>query len=525
MDDFLDLDDDTTSRPPAADASVYTLANDAEFDDLLGTNEFVPVASTTPAAELTFVSTSPTFDAPNTTEEDSATPVSDTSVASLPHVSPHAAAPREKAEDFVDLALSRHEAASATKEPADATPLASITVSDPVKQGEGLQAYITYKITSRIPDYQNPDHINTFNVVRRYRDFEWLHAELGEKFPGIIIPPLPEKIIVGRFSPEFVESRRRMLDRFLTRIAHHEDLRYSADLKNFLEAKDSAFETYKDSIMRRRKDSRGFMSVLNAFSQTVTNTLSGSRERSKTQVDLQFDEMETYLTNLETQLINVHRNAEKLVARLSDTAGGLFEFGLASTLLGQCESNGVGSSLNRLGSTADRLSVTCHEEVERETLYFEEPLKDYIRIVGAVKDALKTRTTALTALSAAEHNLDAKRTKSAKLAMQGGKNMQDKQKQAEREVEDADRRVAECRLSLERITKSLTREMQRFKEEKEKDIQQLLVDYVNMQLEHAKKVQAAWQALLSEVTTPPVSTTAVSGSRHRRPTETHSPTA
>jgi hypothetical protein len=46
---------------------------------------------------------------------------------------------------------------------------------------------------------------------RRYSDFDWLYNELTKEFPGAIIPPLPEKQTVGRFSSEFIESRRRSL--------------------------------------------------------------------------------------------------------------------------------------------------------------------------------------------------------------------------------------------------------------------------------------------------------------------------
>jgi hypothetical protein len=70
---------------------------------------------------------------------------------------------------------------------------------------------------------------------RRFSDFTWLHTQLQvcqvvvvwciylllllqTKFKGLLIPPLPDKVM-GRFSTEFVAERKRGLMLFLERIA------------------------------------------------------------------------------------------------------------------------------------------------------------------------------------------------------------------------------------------------------------------------------------------------------------------
>jgi hypothetical protein len=86
-----------------------------------------------------------------------------------------------------------------------------ISVSDPFKQGEGLNTYVSYKVNTRtnLPQFEH----GQLAVVRRYRDFVWLRAQMMKAYPGIIVPPLPEKLVVGRFSEDFVEGRRRALER------------------------------------------------------------------------------------------------------------------------------------------------------------------------------------------------------------------------------------------------------------------------------------------------------------------------
>jgi len=96
-----------------------------------------------------------------------------------------------------------------------------------------LLLYFRYKLVyvSTRPGFNG----ETQEVIRRYSDFEWLSNELIKFYPGIIIPPLPEKQSVGNLTNEFVESRRRALEKFLFRIAIHPDLGYSTFFIAFLQ--------------------------------------------------------------------------------------------------------------------------------------------------------------------------------------------------------------------------------------------------------------------------------------------------
>ncbi|XP_076899676.1 sorting nexin 1-like [Bidens hawaiensis] len=127
--------------------------------------------------------------------------------------------------------------------PNDGSPLfLSVSVTDPAKMGNGVQAYISYKVITKtnFPEYQGPEKI----VIRRYSDFVWLYDRLFEKYKGIFIPPLPEKNTVEkfRFSAEFIEMRRQALDTFVNRVASHHQLQQSDDLRIFLEADEQTME-------------------------------------------------------------------------------------------------------------------------------------------------------------------------------------------------------------------------------------------------------------------------------------------
>lgn len=46
-----------------------------------------------------------------------------------------------------------------------------------------------------------------FTVIRRFKDFVWLSHRLEEEFPGIVMPALPVKMLVGKFDQTFVEVK------------------------------------------------------------------------------------------------------------------------------------------------------------------------------------------------------------------------------------------------------------------------------------------------------------------------------
>src|SRR5262249_36916560 len=90
--------------------------------------------------------------------------------------------------------------------------------------GDSIQAFTSYVVDV---DAQRPEaygaSANTWSVVRRYRDFDWLHARLVAAHRTVLVPPIPDKAVIGRMNAELVELRRTHLDRFLQRVAAHDE--------------------------------------------------------------------------------------------------------------------------------------------------------------------------------------------------------------------------------------------------------------------------------------------------------------
>jgi sorting nexin-9/18/33 len=71
-------------------------------------------------------------------------------------------------------------------------------------------------------------------VERRYSDFVLLHSLLVQRFPIVVVPNLPSKTYAGRFQEGFVETRRRDLERWCSRVGRHAVLRSTEEVRGFL---------------------------------------------------------------------------------------------------------------------------------------------------------------------------------------------------------------------------------------------------------------------------------------------------
>ena len=99
-----------------------------------------------------------------------------------------------------------------------------VSISDPYTESFGPARYTTYRVKT-----ESEALGCSVSCRKRYSDFEALRAQLTAQWPGVVIPLLPEKhsateihgYLVNRFSAEFVEQRRRMLEDFCNQALAH----------------------------------------------------------------------------------------------------------------------------------------------------------------------------------------------------------------------------------------------------------------------------------------------------------------
>ncbi|KAJ6361860.1 hypothetical protein OIU78_002299 [Salix suchowensis] len=270
-------------------------------------------------------------------------------------------------------------------------PYLSVSVTEPVKLGNGVQAYISYRVITKtnLPEYQGHEKI----VIRRYSDFVWLRDRLFHKFKGVFIPPLPEKSAVEkfRFSAEFIETRRQGLDIFVNRIASHQELQSTEDLRNFLQADEETMERLRSQETGIFKTKPADLMQFFKDAQSKVSDIVLGKEKPVEESNLEYEKLKHYIFELENHLAEVQNHAYRLVKRHRELGQSLSDFSKAVKLLGACEGDALGKAFSELGTKSEALSVKLQKEAHLLLMNFEEPLKDYVRAVQSIKATIAER--------------------------------------------------------------------------------------------------------------------------------------
>ncbi len=375
-----------------------------------------------------------------------------------------------------------------------------------------MNKYTSYRVDVRSPGADMTTTQAFSAVLRRYSDFLWLYERLQVERAGAIVPPLPDKQPVGRFSPAFVEARRRELERFIRRLAIHPELQDCASLDTFLRADDVTFQAAKhsktnvvlqQSTMMPHSGAPPQMMVMTPpkkegfkrwFAETKTS-ISGDLVRSPD--DELFEEIQRYVHGLDTQMKNVATQASGLVRKGKEMANGLFEFGLAFNLLGQSEADALGDALCKLGETADRLSVLSAEHADQEAMNFEDPLVDTIKMIHSVKLALHKRHEKRLTYSTCLQDVESKQSQLAKLRAQIG--MEAKAYATEMSLRRAQDAAEVAREDFASVSQRVLREVDRFKRESTEDMRRTVLEYIQLQVEYNKKMEQIWSNLVPQL--------------------------
>merc|ERR1711959_612619 len=89
---------------------------------------------------------------------------------------------------------------------------------------------------------------STFEVPRRYKDFDNFDRLLRETYPALApqIPDLPPKKTFGTMDPHFITNRRITLEQYLQTLLRDNTIANSPLMGNFLAAR--SFSSYQDAL-------------------------------------------------------------------------------------------------------------------------------------------------------------------------------------------------------------------------------------------------------------------------------------
>ncbi|KAL6106380.1 snx1 [Pungitius sinensis] len=372
----------------------------------------------------------------------------------------------------------------------------NISVKDPEKIGDGMNAYMAYKVTTQtpLPMFRN----KTFTVRRRFSDFLGLYEKLSEKHGpnGFIVPPPPEKSILGMTkmkvgkedssSADFVERRRAALERYLQRVVNHPSLLQDPDVREFLER-----EELPRAVGTQALSGAGFLKMINKATDAVSKMTIKMNES-----DVWFEEKLQEVESADQQFRKLHVLVESLVVHRKELSLNTASFAKSTAMLGSAEDNtALSRALSQLAEVEDKMEQLHQEQAANDTFSFAELIADYIRLLGAVRGSFDQRMKAWQRWQDAQAALQKKRELEAKLLWA---NKPDKLQLAKEEIAEWEVKVTQYERDFDKVSATVRKEVNRFDKEKAKNFKRAIITYLECHLQSQQQLIKYWEAFLPE---------------------------
>ncbi|XP_068559166.1 sorting nexin-2 [Cebidichthys violaceus] len=371
-----------------------------------------------------------------------------------------------------------------------------ISVSDPEKVGDGMHAYMAYKVSIKTSMSLFKSH--EFSVKRRFSDFLGLHSKLASKYLhiGYIVPPAPEKSIVGmtkvkvgkedQSSNEFVEKRRSALERYLMRTVKHPILLKDPDVLQFLESSE-----LPRAISTQALSSAGLLRMVNKAAEAVNKMTIKMNES-----DAWFEEKQQHFENLDVQLRKLHASVESLVCHRKELSVNTALFAKSAAMLGNSEDHtALSRALSQLAEVEEKIDQLHQDQANADFYFFSELLGDYVRLITAVKGVFDHRMKTWQKWQDTQMLLQKKREAEAKLVFN---NKPDKLQQAKDEIKELELKVQQGERDFEQISKTIRKEVSRFEKERVKDFKTIIIKYLESLVQTQQQLIKYWDAFLPE---------------------------
>ncbi|XP_061629389.1 sorting nexin-1a [Phyllopteryx taeniolatus] len=372
----------------------------------------------------------------------------------------------------------------------------TISITDPEKIGDGMTAYMAYKVSTRttLSMFCN----KTFTVRRRFSDFLGLYEKLSEKHApnGLIVPPPPEKSILGMTkvkvgkedssSADFVERRRGALERYLQRVVTHPSLLQDPDVREFLER-----EELPRAVSTQALSGAGFLKMINKATDAVSKMTIKMNES-----DVWFEEKLQEVESADQQFRKLHALVESLVIHRKELSMNTASFAKSAAMLGSAEDNtALSRALSQLAEVEDKMEQLHQDQAANDTFCFAELIADFIRLLGAVRGSFDHRMKAWQRWQDAQSTLQKKRETEAKLQWA---NKPDKLQLTKEEIAEWEAKVTQYERDFDRVSATVRKEVIRFEKEKARNFKRQIIKYLENLLKSQQQLIKYWEAFLPE---------------------------
>ncbi|XP_062509622.1 sorting nexin-7-like [Corticium candelabrum] len=355
-----------------------------------------------------------------------------------------------------------------------------VTVSDHQK----LENYVVYTVQTKTTRGDPFDRMY-YTVRRRYKDFLWLREKLEEAFPAHLLPPMPEKLSMQRwthFTPSFMIARQNGLNKFLQRIASHPVISFNEIFYQFLTTPDH-------ELPDLGMDTAGLFSRMNTSLRT---SLSAMMLRNPS---AEFANTSDYVDKLRQQLEEV-RKVEQTIA--DENAEMLSAMKLLSMALQDWlkVDNDVSDTLTAVTHCLDKQIQALEGSLAGIDPTVLQPLKEYYLYTDSVKQVLKRRDAVqmdyemfVDDLRKKEEELDAARTTG----------QQDKITALETRVRDLSQQVDRKSDLVDIANADLKAEFDRWHSYKRMDMKEIFTEIADRQISYHQQCRDAFRETIEKL--------------------------
>ena len=356
-----------------------------------------------------------------------------------------------------------------------------------ISQGYTLYTLEVFTTLSSYPS-------DTATVHRRFSDFDWLLSQLRAAFPGVILPPFPDKAIIltDHFSTEFVSLRLRDLKRFLDGVTRHPRLALSNDLKIFFTCDDKDFKEHRRASPAASA-STSPATPAPASSESYTWRLLGKiMTHPAVEDDPYFTTAREKLDAIELVLTNMHTHAAALVQhhrRLATLQESFYSAVDSAVVL---EAGDYLDSLRYFRSASLEVMQPANEFADA-LQQFVEDLVEAVRMVGSAKSSLAARLRLQEDYQTTVRSLEA-----AGKALEKSRSSPSFPKQ-EKAVADLQRKHDDLKSRYESVSVVLRQELDDYFVNRPFLFKRSITQYAKSNLDHAVQSANLWRDQLNHL--------------------------
>ncbi|XP_057594166.1 sorting nexin-4 isoform X3 [Hippopotamus amphibius kiboko] len=404
------------------------------------------------------------------------------------------------------------------------------------------ETYTAYLIETRSVEHIDGQSVLTDSLWRRYSEFELLRNYLLVYYPHIVVPPLPEKraefvwhkLSADNMDPDFVERRRIGLENFLLRVASHPILCRDKIFYLFLTQEGNWKETVNETGFQLKADSR--LKALNAtfrvknpdnsvirrhFRSPLHTEVGGIRDGEGSECcrgDLRNDQRATgkwrftELKHYSDELQSVISHLLRVRARVADRLYGVYKvhgnYGRVFSEWSAIEKE-MGDGLQSAGHHMDVYASSIDDILEDEEHYADQ-LKEYLFYAEALRAVCRKHELTQYDLEMAAQDLASKKQQCEELAtgtvrtfslkgmttkLFGQETPEQREariKVLEEQINEGEQQLKSKNLEGREFVKNAWADIERFKEQKNRDLKEALISYAIMQISMCKKGIQVW---------------------------------